>query len=91
MRKFEWDYPHTFDQTATHTFIGFLIDPKYGYNVPIAWNSDLGSPMNQKELRRHVQQYRDKKRSLYQLLTQSLGSSRELPRNELIVEGTPIL
>jgi hypothetical protein len=93
VNEFGWDFPHTIEQTATHTFVGFLLQPQdeidAEWRIPIAWNCDLGSPMDQTELRTYVDQYRGQKRSLYQLMTQSLGASRELPRNELIVQGTP--
>lgn len=93
VKEFGWDYPPTIEQTATHTFVGFLLQPQDEFDaecrIPIAWNCDLGSPMNQEELRAYVKQYQGKKRSLYQLMTQSLGACREFPRNELIVQGTP--
>jgi len=88
VEQFGWKHLDSFDQTVGHTFVGFLLQPDE-IKIPIAWNCDLGSPRSQSELKEFVQEHWGKKRSLYQLITESVGSGREFPYNELIVEGSP--
>ncbi len=89
VRKFGWTHLPEFCQTGTHTFVGLLIAPQTEGNVYVAWNCDLGSPTNQDELRDFAQKNRGKKRPLYQLLNNSLGSGRDFKYNELVVRGDP--
>ena len=73
-------------QMGTFGKVGVIVDPAYDDLVQIAWNCDLGSPLNPKELERFVQEHKGKIRHPLTLLTQIKGLDN-IKYNELILKG----
>ena len=73
-------------QIGTFGDVGVIFDPAYDGLVQIAWNCDLGSPWDPKELEKYVQEHRGKIRHPLILLTQTKGLD-DIKYNELILKG----
>jgi len=73
-------------QMGTFGNIGIILDPAYDGLVQIAWNCDLGSPWDPKELEKFVQEHKGKIRCPLTLLTQTKGLN-DIKYNELILQG----
>lgn len=73
-------------QIGTFGNVGFIVDPAYDGLVQIAWNCDLGSPWDPKELKKYVQEHKGKIRYPLTLLTQTKGDD-SIKYNELILKG----
>ena len=73
-------------QTGAFGDVGIIIDPAYDGLVQIAWNCDMGSPNDPKELERYVQQHKGKIRDPLTLLTKTIGLDN-IKYNELILRG----
>jgi len=73
-------------QMGTFGNVGVIVDPAYDGLVQIAWNCDLGSPWDPKELEKYVQEHKGKIRYPLTLLTQTKGPE-DIKYNELILKG----
>ena len=73
-------------QIGTFGDIGIIVDPAYNDLVKIAWNCDLGSPLDPKELENFVQEHKGKIKNPLTLLTQTRGPAG-FKYNELILKG----
>jgi hypothetical protein len=73
-------------QMGTFGNVGVIVDPAYDGLVQIAWNCDLGSPWDPKELEKFVQEHKGKIRYPLTLLTQTQGPD-DIKYNELILKG----
>lgn len=74
-------------QVGTFSDVGLIIDPITETPIKIAWNCDLGSPLDQRGLERFVQKHENKIRYIHELLTKTKGDVRAY--NEIILRGTP--
>lgn len=79
-QKIGW-YGREVHQLVTFGNIGLILRPASDGLVEIAWNCDLGSPNDQKELAEFVQKYKERIKNPLILLTQSIL------HNELILRG----
>ncbi|MEM3074552.1 MAG: hypothetical protein QW727_01250 [Candidatus Pacearchaeota archaeon] len=86
-QRIDWDW-HGGEvyQMGAFGSIGIIVDPAYNDLVQIAWNCDLGSPCDPKELEEFVQKHRGKIKSPLYLLTQTKGL-KDIKYNELILRG----
>lgn len=73
-------------QVGTFSDVGIIIDPITEIPIKIAWNCDLGSPLNQRDLEKFVQEHKNKIRYVHELLTKTKGDPRAY--NEIILRGT---
>lgn len=73
-------------QMGTFGKVGLIVDPAYDSLVQIAWNCDLESPCDQKELEKFVQKHKGKIRCPLILLTNTDGLD-DIKYNELILKG----
>lgn len=73
-------------QRGTFGNAGVIVDPAHDGLVQIAWNCDLGSPLDPKKLEKFVQEHKWKIRDPLTLLTQTKGPD-DIKYNELILKG----
>jgi hypothetical protein len=74
-------------QMGTFGNVGLIVDPARDGLVKIAWNCDLGSPVDQKELEKYVQQYKSRGcKHPFSLLIETKGLD-DIKYNELILKG----
>jgi RimJ/RimL family protein N-acetyltransferase len=69
-------------QVSTYNLFGLVLDPASDDIVHIAWNCDLGSPLEPRKLEQFVKEHEGKRRDLFTLL----ANTRE-GYNELIIRG----
>ncbi len=81
------DYPHEINQTYTFGLIGFIVQPEKDEDIYIAWNCDIGSPLEPSELKEFARKHRGKKKSIVKLLTNAVGI-KYIRYNELILQGS---
>lgn len=79
-------YHDDIHQIATFGNVGIIIDPTDNGLVQIAWNCDLGSPVDPEELRKYVEEHKGKIKNPFGLLTQTLKNPL-YNYNELILKG----
>lgn len=73
-------------QMGTFRNVGMILDPAHDGLIQIAWNCDLGSPWDPKELEKFVEQHKGKIRYPFRLLTQTAGDD-SIKYNELVLKG----
>ena len=73
-------------QVGTYGNVGLIIDPAHDGLVQIAWNCDIGSPLDPEELEKYVQEHKGKIKCPLTLLTQTKGND-SIKYNELILKG----
>lgn len=73
-------------QMGTFGNVGLIVDPTYDTLIQIAWNCDLGSPCDPKELEKFVQEHKGKIRYPLVLLTLTKGPD-DIKYNELILKS----
>ncbi len=78
-------------QIGTYTNIGLIIKPPNDSIIQIAWNCDIGSPLNQEELKCFVKKHRGKIKYPLELLIGTKNSPNEplINYNEIILKGDP--
>lgn len=84
-QRFGWHGGELY-QMGTFGNMGVIVDPASDDLVQIAWNCDLGSPWDSKELEKYVQEHKGKIRYPLTLLTQTKGPE-DIKYNELILKG----
>jgi hypothetical protein len=73
-------------QLGTFGNVGVMVDPAHDGLVQIAWNCDLGSPLDSKELEKFIKEHRGKIKYPLTLLTKTQGPD-DIKYNELILKG----
>jgi len=85
--KQEWGYcGGEISQLGTFGAIGLIVDLAKDNLVRISWNSDIGSPSEQEELKQFVRQYQGRMKTPFSLLTNTVGRD-DIKYNELVIVG----
>ena len=73
-------------RVGTFSDVGIITNPMTEMPIKIAWNCDLGSPLDPSDLEKFVQEHKGKVRYVHELLTKNKGDPRAY--NEIILRGT---